>query len=107
MLRSDQNKRPTNADLRDSGSIEQDADSIIMLYREAVYDENSSAAPFAEIIVTKNRFGSLGTVYQRSATDTLLHVTRMKPDRFAQHQMHLLRVADDMHKGLTYDHLHH
>ncbi|MBJ4792012.1 hypothetical protein JGE85_23895, partial [Salmonella enterica subsp. enterica serovar Goldcoast] len=31
----------------------------------AVYDENSSAAPFAEIIVTKNRFGSLGTVYQR------------------------------------------
>lgn len=32
---------------------------------EAVYDENSSAAPFAEIIVTKNRFGSLGTVYQR------------------------------------------
>ncbi|MEA7613572.1 hypothetical protein ONO57_19580, partial [Salmonella enterica subsp. enterica serovar Anatum] len=54
-----------NADLRDSGSIEQDADSIIMLYREAVYDENSSAAPFAEIIVTKNRFGSLGTVYQR------------------------------------------
>ncbi|HAG6157653.1 TPA: hypothetical protein HFD41_005433, partial [Escherichia coli] len=32
---------------------------------EAVYDENSSAAPFAEIIVTKNRFGPLGTVYQR------------------------------------------
>lgn len=59
------NKRPTNADLRDSGSIEQDADSIIMLYREAVYDENSPAAPYAEIIVTKNRFGSLGTVYQR------------------------------------------
>ncbi|MBJ9866284.1 replicative DNA helicase [Citrobacter amalonaticus] len=59
------NKRPTNADLRDSGSIEQDADSIIMLYREAVYDENSKAAPYAEIIVTKNRFGSLGTVYQR------------------------------------------
>ncbi|HEI8866114.1 TPA: AAA family ATPase [Serratia odorifera] len=58
------NKRPVNADLRDSGSIEQDADSIIMLYREAVYDENSPAAPYAEIIVTKNRFGSLGTVYQ-------------------------------------------
>ena len=59
------NKRPTNADLRDSGSIEQDADSIIMLYREAVYDEHSPAAKFAEIIVTKNRFGTLGTVYQR------------------------------------------
>lgn len=59
------NKRPNNSDLRDSGSIEQDADSIIMLYREAVYDENSPAAKYAEIIVTKNRFGSLGTVYQR------------------------------------------
>lgn len=57
-------RRPTNADLRDSGSIEQDADSIIMLYREAVYQEDSPAAPYAEIIVTKNRFGSLGTVYQ-------------------------------------------
>nr|DAE54907.1 MAG TPA: DnaB-like replicative helicase [Caudoviricetes sp.] len=59
------NKRPTNADLRDSGSIEQDADSIIMLYREAVYDEHSPAAPYAEVIVTKNRFGTLGTVYQK------------------------------------------
>ncbi|EMN1549381.1 replicative DNA helicase [Enterobacter kobei] len=59
------NKRPTNADLRDSGSIEQDADCIIMLYRDAVYEENSPAAAFAEIIVTKNRFGTLGTVYQR------------------------------------------
>ncbi|QDL32402.1 replicative DNA helicase [Serratia liquefaciens] len=57
-------RRPTNSDLRDSGSIEQDADSIIMLYREAVYQEDSPAAPYAEIIVTKNRFGSLGTVYQ-------------------------------------------
>lgn len=59
------NKRPNNSDLRDSGSIEQDADCIIMLYREAVYDEHSPAAKVAEIIVTKNRFGSLGTVYQR------------------------------------------
>ncbi|PRD13110.1 replicative DNA helicase [Pantoea coffeiphila] len=58
------NKRPVNADLRDGGSIEQDADSIIMLYRDAVYNENSLAARFAEIIVTKNRFGELGTVYQ-------------------------------------------
>ncbi|MCD9775846.1 replicative DNA helicase [Klebsiella variicola subsp. variicola] len=57
-------RRPTNADLRDSGSIEQDADSIIMLYREGVYSESSPAAPYAEIIVTKNRFGQTGTVYQ-------------------------------------------
>lgn len=57
-------KRPVNSDLRDGGSIEQDADGIYMLYREAVYDPESPAAPFAEIIVTKNRFGELGTVYQ-------------------------------------------
>lgn len=61
------NKRPVNADLRDSGSIEQDADMIFMLYRDAVYNEESPAKDFAEIIVTKNRFGTLGTVYQRFA----------------------------------------
>ncbi len=59
------NKRPVNADLRDSGNIEQDADRIFMLYRDAVYNEESPAAPFAEIIVTKNRFGTMGTAYQR------------------------------------------
>lgn len=58
------NKRPTCADLRDFGSIEQDADSIIMLYRDAVYNENSPAAKYAELIVTKNRFGTQGTAYQ-------------------------------------------
>ncbi|WP_424122553.1 replicative DNA helicase [Rouxiella badensis] len=57
-------KRPVNSDLRDGGSIEQDADGIYMLYREAVYEPESPAAPYAEIIVTKNRFGTLGTVYQ-------------------------------------------
>ncbi|HGW6103979.1 TPA: replicative DNA helicase [Citrobacter werkmanii] len=59
------NKRPTNSDLRDSGSVEQDADIIVMVYRDAAYNEHSPAAPYAEIIVTKNRSGSLGTVYKR------------------------------------------
>lgn len=83
------NKRPTNADLRDSGSIEQDADSIIMLYRDAAYNEESPAAPFAEIIVTKNRFGSLGTVYQRFVNghfmncdqDEAREICRQKPQQ--------------------------
>lgn len=57
-------KRPVNSDLRDGGSIEQDADGIYMLYRDGVYEPDSPAAAYAEIIVTKNRFGSLGTVYQ-------------------------------------------
>ncbi|MFV0570360.1 MAG: replicative DNA helicase [Citrobacter portucalensis] len=59
------NRRPTNSDLRDSGSVEQDADIIVMVYRDAVYNPESPAAPYAEIIVSKNRFGSQGTVYRR------------------------------------------
>ncbi|TDB42659.1 replicative DNA helicase [Photorhabdus luminescens] len=78
------NKRPVNADLRDSGSVEQDADSIIMLYREAVYNENSPAAPYAEIIVTKNRFGQLGTVYQRFKNGHFLPVDQEEAARVCQ-----------------------
>lgn len=58
------NRRPIMSDLRDSGSIEQDADSIILLYREAVYNPESPAARYAEVIVGKNRFGENGVVYQ-------------------------------------------
>ncbi|PHM46572.1 replicative DNA helicase [Xenorhabdus miraniensis] len=78
------NKRPVNADLRDSGSVEQDADSIIMLYRDAVYNENSPAAPYAEIIVTKNRFGQLGTVYQRFKNGHFLPVDQDEAARVCQ-----------------------
>lgn len=59
------NKRPVNADLKDSGSIEADADLIMMLYRDEVYDESSPARGLAEINVTKNRNGPLGTVYRQ------------------------------------------
>lgn len=59
------NKRPVNADLKDSGEIEADADIIMMLYRDEVYNPESSAAGIAEINITKNRNGPLGTVYRR------------------------------------------
>ncbi|WP_237388014.1 replicative DNA helicase [Xenorhabdus sp. Sc-CR9] len=78
------NKRPVNADLRDSGSVEQDADSIIMLYRDAVYNEHSPAAPYAEIIVTKNRFGQLGTVYQRFRNGHFLPTNQEEAARICQ-----------------------
>ena len=56
-----ENKRPMLSDLRESGSIEQDADIILFLYRESYYDrDNPSNA--AECIVAKNRHGATGTV---------------------------------------------
>jgi replicative DNA helicase len=55
------NKRPVNADLRDSGEIEQDADIIMFIYRDEVYNENSPEKGIAEIITTKFRNGEIGT----------------------------------------------
>jgi replicative DNA helicase len=52
------------SDLSESGKVEQDADSIVLLYRDGVYNPNGPAARFAEIIVGKNRFGPGGTIYQ-------------------------------------------
>jgi replicative DNA helicase len=57
-----QDKRPGLSDLRESGSLEQDADAVLMLYRDDYYaKEFSIDAGQLEIIVAKNRHGSLGT----------------------------------------------
>lgn len=55
-------KRPQLSDLRESGAIEQDADLVILIYREDYYNPNTSKRNIAEVIVAKQRNGPVGTV---------------------------------------------
>ncbi len=66
-----QDKRPQLSDLRESGSIEQDADIVIFLYRDVLYNEATDFPALAEVIVTKHRNGPTGTInlhFEKSLT---------------------------------------
>ncbi|EFE96619.1 replicative DNA helicase [Serratia odorifera] len=80
------NKRPVNADLKDSGSIEADADLIMMLYRDELYNENSPAKGIAEVNVTKNRHGPLGTVYRQFRYGHFLPIDQIEAERLSKQQ---------------------
>ena len=75
-------KKPQMSDLRESGSIEQDADIILMLYREDYYKDSSDAPPEdirvdeAELIIAKNRHGPTGSVPLAWNPDFTLYTTR-------------------------------
>ncbi len=61
-VESRNDKRPMLSDLRESGSIEQDADIVLFLYRDAYYNKESQRQNISECIVAKNRHGETGTV---------------------------------------------
>lgn len=76
-----EDKRPKLADLRESGAIEQDADIVMFLYRDEVYNPNDDNKGEAELIVAKHRNGNIGTINLAWLGQYTRYANAQKPSR--------------------------
>jgi replicative DNA helicase len=75
-------KRPVLSDLRESGSIEQDADLVMFIYRDEYYDKESEKEGIADLIVSKHRNGGLGTIELTFQKDYPRFMSYVGDDRY-------------------------
>ena len=78
-----QDKHPVLSDLRESGSLEQDADIVMFIYRDELYNENSENPNIADVMVAKHRSGPTGTIqlyFNKKLTKFADVATRLPPE---------------------------